>query len=342
MNRMRLFVLAGLVLLVPDLAVKAEPAARTAAPFPTLLRTKLPVVALGSSATEVAVATAAADDSSHRLLVWSIGRRVTRMTASEAEPDEDSGSYGDIAVTELGEVLWSVGVQHNSQYGDVYVGRASQPNTAEALYSAVDEDLPVSLDADGEVVAFSTQPPFTMGRTLLWVGNTRGVVPIHKAFGAIDDVAVQGGLVAKAYRDGRVEVFRASGRRARYFPAGTATRGIELDSGQLIAVTETTVAVRSIETGETVFSRRLRRPGSLLDSGAGLVAYRADSGVRLLRVFDGRDVRVPGTRAPKKCRQCETVHARFVTGGLVVSHDRVVELRTTNALERLLAAAPRK
>ena len=237
--------------------------------------------------------------------------------------------------------MWSVGAEHNSEYGDVYVGRASRPNTARRLYQAMDEDLPVSLAADGEVLAFSTsQQAWTVGRTLLWVGNTRGVVPIHKAFGSLDDVAVDGAFVATAYRNGRVQIFRTTGEAIRYFPPGTATRGIELDSGQLVALTEATVTARSIATGETVFSRRVRRPGSLLDAAAGLVAYRADAEIRLLRLSDGRDVRVPGTKAPKTCRSCdETVHARFVTAGLAVSHDRLVELRTTTALEGLLAAA---
>ena len=299
------------------------------------------------------------EDGCGELKVWSLTeRRVTPITADVI--DCGSGWYGDMAVTTAGEVVWVTGEEHNSEYGAVFVARASRPGAARQLYDAADEDLPVALAADGTLVAFSTEPRSGEGgRTTLWVTDrhktTRrtpagyhdpslGVVPIRQVTGWMDGVAVEGDLVAARYRNGRVEVFRATGEPVRFFPAGTATNDAGLDGGQLVTLTEREVSVRSVATGQTLLSRPLRRPGeqvALLDARGGLVAYRADQEVRLLRTSDGRDVRVPGTKAPKTRSKTvgETVYARFATSGLVVSHGRVIELRPTKALHQLLATA---
>ena len=89
--------------------------------------------------------------------------------------------------------------------------------------------------------------------------------------------------------------------------------------------------------GRIILVRPLQRPGRnvvLLDVQAGLVVYKAGRELRLLRLSDGRETRVPATAADPN-----TLYSRFGTPGLVVSHDRVVQVIPAARLAELLDAA---
>lgn len=262
------------------------------------------------------------------LRVWSIK---TGRVFAPTSPDCDSefSRYGDVAVA--GErAVWSETFESNHVLAFVYAAAASpagrptqikQRDWGNSTYDA----YVGSLAADGAVVAFSTQAgAYTGGADAsLWVGNTRSVRIVRHVTGWMDDVAVGGQLVAVGYRDGRVEVFRANGERVRSFPPGTAPGGIELDGGRLVTLGVDTVSVRTLDSGKTVQSRQLVRPGKgarLEDAHAGLIVYQVRQQLRLLRFSDGHDVALPAPRAPSW-----TLHARFGGKGLVITYPHVVK-----------------
>lgn len=123
-------------------------------------------------------------------------------------------------------------------------------------------------------------------------------------------------------------------------PSRVATppaRGVDLDAGRLVALKERVVSIRNLKTGKTILSRPIRRARKeveLLDSRAGLIAYRSGKQLRLLRLSDGRDARIPAPGADR-----DSLHARFGTPGLVVAFPGIVKVITWSQLKELLAAA---
>lgn len=301
----------------------------TAGPAPEV-RTSSPVTTLAAGGSTVAYALGCGE-----LRVWSLeAMRVTPITAEVVDCGVGA-RYAHVAVAR-NAIIWSALEEHNHIYAGIHVSRGSRPGKASTLYDSVDEDIG-ALDADGGVVAFSTQGGGYYGgaRAALWVGGTSRVLAIRKVIGWMDHVAVEGDLVAVGYRNGRVEVFRTNGTLVRVFPKRTAIGGVVIDRGRLVALDARLVQIRSVGTGAALLSRPVRPAGvatALLDARNGLVAYRSGGELRLLRLRDGRDVRIPAPNAVPS-----SLHARFAAWGLVVAYPGVVKLVVWSSLERILA-----
>ena len=271
--------------------------------------------------------------------VWSISGGLVKYISPQRHLDPEAVAEGTgLAVLRGGVVAWGTHGETNHSTLDISFARVAAPKVLKTLFSGTDDFLG-SMAADGVTLAFSTQSgPYVGGiDARLYVGSTRRVTEVRHVTGWMDDVAVEGGLVAVGYRNGRVEVLRLTGNSVVAFPVGTAPRGIELDGGRLVALTERDVSLRSLSNGRIILVRPLQRPGRnvvLLDVQAGLVVYKAGRELRLLRLSDGRETRVPATAADPN-----TLYSRFGTPGLVVSHDRVVQVIPAATLAELLDAA---
>ena len=158
----------------------------------------------------------------------------------------------------------------------------------------------------------------------------------------MDEVAVEDDLVATQYRNGRVEVFGTNGKPVWYFPAGTATRGVALDEGRLIALTEQGVSVRSLTTGKVIRSHPLPHSGknvALMDAEVGYAVYRSGRDLYLVRLSDGREVKLSVSGITSRYQADRvSLEARFGPHGLVVAHGRVIEVIGPTTLHHLLAA----
>jgi hypothetical protein len=277
-------------------------------------------------------------ESSCDLFSWRLGAGASR--AFEAATDCDSPfAFGDVGVT-ASEIVWSEVAEHNHLYPSIKATPLARPGPWRTTYSAIDEDIG-ALAAAAETIAFSTQAgPYVGGPdATLRVGSTKRVAPIARAAGWMDRIAVDRGLVALGYRDGRVRIYGASGRPLRSYSAGTATNGLALSRGDIFTLARGRLSVRSlggrIQVSRPVHGSRVE----LLDARAGVVVYRSGTTLRIVRLGDGRDVslRVPAT--PR-----EYLHAAFADRGLVVAYraagsqsNGVVELMGWSRLEQLLA-----
>ena len=326
----------------PEVVARAGQAAKR----PTQIRSSYRVAGLGVGGSTVAFTGAGGCG---RLTAWVPGRGSTPITASVVDACETAW-YDRVAVTDDGAVVWIAGSETMHVYVGVYVARPSKPRTATTLYDGADVDLPIAVAADGKVVAFTTGPLSGGGRSTLWVGDTRRVRAIRRALGLMEDVVVQGRQVAVTYRNGRVEVFETNGNPIRFLPAGTGPRGIALVPGRLVAASERGVSVFDLRSGRLTGAHPFRRPGTRLvlqDADRGYVVYRDERGLWLLRLSDGREVRLPVPSDPAGLDEPSgpslhpsfgpSVHARFGAQGLVISHGNVVRLIRTAALRRLLS-----
>ena len=322
----------ALVAVVASVWISAPLALSTSSPQ---VRTSLPVSALGVDGSTVGYALAKCGE----LRVWSIPTGgVTRVPGPKAYCDSAGVPYERVAVAD-DRVVWSALYETNHLFAEVYVARTVLPRAPSRLYSSDEEGGIGALAADGDVVAFSTQTGGEYGAgyaATLWVGDTRRPRPVRRARGWMGSLDVENDLVAVGYRDdGRVEVFSAKGKSLRSFRSGTADRGLALTGRQLVGLTGRVVTARSITTGRIIRAREIARPNAdveLLDARAELVAYRSASQLRLLRLTDGRDIRIAAPAGSPA-----SIHARFGKPGLVVAYPGIVKLFTWVELERLLA-----
>jgi len=305
------------------------------------VRTASPVEALGVGGSLAAYSL----QTSCKLHSWSLA--TGRLASFDVATDcSSSPSFAHVAIVS-DAVVWSELEEHNHLYLEVEVARTANPSRAKSLYDAIDEDLG-ALAAEGDAVAFSTQGGFydSGPRATLWVGTTTRVSALQKAVGWMDRVAVEGDVVALGYRDGRVRLFRTSGKRILALREGTAVAGLALEHGRLLTLARARVSVRTL-AGKTVLARPIRGPSAqaeLLDARNGLVAYRVGTRLRVLRLTDTRDVLIQTPRTP-----IEYLHAGFGESGLVVAHlaesgrparGGIVRLVDNRELDRLLAQSP--
>ena len=192
-------------------------------------------------------------------------------------------------------------------------------------------------------------------RPLQVAGVSGGAPSRFIAMGSVHDLAVEGSTVAYGMRSpDAYGVWSISGGLVKYISPQRNWDPEAVAEGTGLAVLRGGVVVWGTH-GETNHStldisfarvaapkvlktlRPLQRPGRngvLMDVQAGLVVYKAGRELRLLRLSDGRETRVPATAADP-----DTLHSRFGTPGLVVSHDRVVQVIPAARLAELLDAA---
>lgn len=267
--------------------------------------------------------------------VWSLADGHVRLVRPGRgdEAQEDAG----LAVLSGGVVVWGTVSETNHYTLGISFARAAAPNVVRELFYSPYDSYLGSMAADGATLAFSTQSGEYYGgaHARLYVGNTRRVTVVRNVTGWMDHVAVEGARIGVGYRNGRVDVLGLTGRLSLVLPAGTAPRGIALDGGRLVALSERNASLRRLSDGRPIRVHALQRPGknvTLQDAQRGLIVYRAGQELRLVRLSDGRE------RVLAKSGTPETLHAQFSPVGLVISHDRVVELIPVAELVSLLNA----